>query len=407
LAADPRWKPGPRLISALGIWEKVFSREYALAQEEKGIPNVYVAGSPLSTQSKVFKGRRDIFRALERELVSHADQRPALLLFGARRMGKTSVLRQLPNAIGPQVIPVMVDLQSIALSENAVSLLAKIAESIQNSALVNRAINLPDISQKGLETDPYRAFSDWMELVCNSIGDRWVLLCLDEYEYLEKLLADGRIDERAFQLVRTLIQNHPHLTLLFSGAHTLEDLRPMWSSYLINVRIIKIQPLSEEDAENLITEPIPNFPLVYDNEALDHILFETGCHPYLIQSTCQDLVHRLNEENKFTAHLKDVERALDSALESGAGYFNDLWHGPDSDEIQRAIQFQIAKTKTGKLSISRLETALKRDGYKGQQMHVAINRLIHRDVLEQDDSHVHFRFELIRRWIRYQKLGLK
>jgi hypothetical protein len=407
LASDSRWKPGPRLISALGVWEKVFSREYALAQEEKGIPNVYVAGSPLSTQSKVFKGRRDIFRALERELVSHADQRPALLLFGARRMGKTSVLRQLPNAIGPQVIPVMVDLQSIALSENAISLLAKIAESIQNSALVNRAITLPDISQKGLETDPYRAFSDWMEMVGKSIGNRWILLCLDEYEYLEKLLKDGRIDERAFQLLRTLIQNHPRLTLLFSGAHTLEDLQPMWSNYLINVRIIKIQPLTEDDAETLIAKPIPNFPLVYDDEALDHILFETGCHPYLIQSTCQDLVHRLNEENRFTAHLKDVERALDSALESGAGYFNDLWNGPDSDEIQRAIQSEVAKTKTGKLSVSRLETTLSRAGYKKQETQAGLSRLIHRDLLEQDDSHVQFRFELVRRWIRYQKLGLK
>jgi hypothetical protein len=407
LAADPRWKPGPRLISALGCWEKVFSREYALAQEEKGIPNVYVAGSPLAAQSKVFKGRRDVFRALERELVSHADQRPALLLFGARRMGKTSVLRQLPNAIGPQVIPVMVDLQSIALSENAVSLLAKIAESIQNSALINRAIALPDISQKGLETDPYRAFSDWMETVGNSIGERWILLCLDEFEYLEKLLTDGRIDERAFQLLRTLIQNHPRLTLLFSGAHTLEDLQPMWSNYLINVRIIKIQPLTEDDAETLITKPIPNFPLVYDDEALNHLLFETGCHPYLIQSTCQDLVHRLNEDNRFNANVKDVERALDSALESGTGYFNDLWNGPDSDNVQRAIQSEIAKAKTGKLSISRLETTLTREGHKKPETQAGVNRLIHRDILEQDDSHVQFRFNLIRRWVRYQKLGLK
>jgi predicted AAA+ superfamily ATPase len=56
------------------------------------IPNVYVAGSPLATASKVFKGRRDLFLALERELATAAETRPTLLLFGARRCGKTSAL---------------------------------------------------------------------------------------------------------------------------------------------------------------------------------------------------------------------------------------------------------------------------------------------------------------------------
>ena len=378
-----------------------------MAQEEKGIPNVYVAGSPLALQSKVFKGRRDIFRALERELVPQADQRPALLLFGARRMGKTSVLRQLPNLIGPQVIPVMVDLQSAALSENAVSLFGKIAEAIQNSALLNRSITLADISKSALENEPYRAFSDWMEVAGKSIGERWILLCLDEYEYLEKMLADKRSDERASQLLRTLIQNHPRLTLLFSGAHTLDDLQPLWSNYLINVRIVKINPLAEKDAKELITKPIPDFPLSYDQEAVRHLLTETGCHPYLIQSTCQDLVHRLNEDSRFDANIKDVDRALDATLESGAGYFNDLWNGRDSNDLERAIQLEIARTKAGKLSVSRLESTLGKAEYSKQDIQTGINRLIHRDVLERDDSHVRFRFELIRRWIRYQQLGMK
>jgi hypothetical protein len=398
---------GPRLITALGSWEHAFSRAYALAQEEKGIPNVYVAGSPLAAQSKVFKGRRDIFRALERELVSQADQRPAVLLFGARRMGKTSVLAQLPNAIGPQVIPVMVDLQSAALSDNAVSLFARVAESIRNSALINRYLNLPDISKKALESEPYRAMSDWMQLVDKSVGERWVLLCLDEYEYLEKMLLDRRIDERAFQLLRTLIQNHPRLTLLFSGAHTLEDLQPLWSNYLINVRIIRINPLAEADAEELITKPIQNFPLVYEEDALERLMSETGCHPYLIQSTCQDLVHRLNDDNRFTANLQDVERALDSALESGAAYFNDLWNGPDCNDLQRAIQLEVAKAGEGRLRRAQLETALHRSGHSTPEIQSELNHLIHREVLEQEEDGVKFRFALIRRWIRYQKLGLK
>jgi len=173
------------------------------------------------------------------------------------------------------------------------------------------------------------------------------------------------------------------------------------------VRIIRINPLAEADAEELITKPIPSFPLTYEEDALERLMSETGCHPYLIQSTCQDLVHRLNDDNRFTANLQDVERALDSALESGAAYFNDLWNGPDCNDLQRSIQMDVAKAREGRLSISSLERALNDSAYSMQDIQTELNHLIRREVLEQEEDVLQFRFALIRRWIRYQKLGLK
>ncbi|MBN1666191.1 MAG: hypothetical protein JW862_03860, partial [Anaerolineales bacterium] len=65
-----------------------------------------------------------------------------------------------------------------------------------------------------------------------------------------------------------------------------------------------------------------------------------------------------------------------------------------------------AQTKTGKLAVSRLESSLTREGHAKQEIQASLGRLIHRDILERDNSHVQFRFELIRRWIRVRKLGL-
>lgn len=120
---DNKWDFARQMIPALQVWEKVFYSQLTEANSHETIPNVYVAGSPLIKNSQAFKGRKDLFAALNNELVNPSGQRPAMLLFGARRMGKTSTLKQLPVPLGPQIIPVSIDLQKASTVENAAGLL--------------------------------------------------------------------------------------------------------------------------------------------------------------------------------------------------------------------------------------------------------------------------------------------
>ena len=223
----PPWRFPTVILPTLKKWEKVFRLELSNVEKEP-IPNVYIAGAPLSENSKVFKGRKDIFRILEQELATEAEQRPALFLFGARRSGKTSVLRQLPDVLGPQVIPAIIDLQAMALTNTASTFFEKLIGHITKNALSFRSIKLPEISRKNLQSDPYTAFADWLSNVERVIGKKWLLLSFDEYEYFEKIVSDGRADPRIFQLLRSILQNYSNVTLLFSGAHTFEELEPIW-----------------------------------------------------------------------------------------------------------------------------------------------------------------------------------
>jgi hypothetical protein len=119
-----------KMIPALAGWRDVFNRELVNASGKEQIPNVYHSGTPLIKESKTFKGRRDLFRSLDNELINPSGQRPSLLLFGARRMGKSSTLKQLPVQLGPQIVPATVDLQSVGTVESASSLLYLIARSV-------------------------------------------------------------------------------------------------------------------------------------------------------------------------------------------------------------------------------------------------------------------------------------
>jgi serine/threonine protein kinase len=383
-----------RLIQGLTKWETLFQKELAGLQE--AIPNVYVAGTPLATASKVFKGRRDLFIALENELRSAAEQLPALLLHGARRTGKTSVIKQMPIHLGPEVIPVEIDLLSATVAQDATSLLGSVANQITTNARVYRGITLPELSQTELAYDPYMRFLQWVSQIERSIGQRWVLLNFDEYENLSEMLKRGRIDERIFQLLRSLIQQHPHIALLFSGSHDLSDMPSIWSNSLINVKMLHIGPLQPAEARELITQPVEGFPLKFEPGVVERILHATGCHPHLLQATCRDLVNLLNEDLRKTATLADVEQVFLKVLGSWEWFFKDLWEGADTEDKHRVIMRAIATSPNGVLNAWQL---IEQFGSGANQIG---NRLAHRDILTITAEGYRFQSELVQKWIQQQ-----
>jgi len=71
--------------------------------------NPYIAGAPV-VEPSMFFGRQDVFEWIEQNLsgrfVNHI-----LVIHGQRRVGKTSVLKQIPNHLSPLFINVFFDLQ--------------------------------------------------------------------------------------------------------------------------------------------------------------------------------------------------------------------------------------------------------------------------------------------------------
>lgn len=389
-----------QMIPALEGWKTVFTQELSDASGKEQIPNVYHSGTPLIKESKTFKGRRDLFRSLSNELINPSGQRPALLLFGARRMGKSSTLKQLPVQLGPQIIPATVDLQSLGAVESASSLLYLIAREIIRSARQERRLTLSELTREQLEQDPYSAFQEWLEKVNKALGDYyWILLALDEFEALGEMLSAGRIDERVFQTLRGIIQHHPRITILVSGAHTLEELPPLWSNYLINTKMLKVGPLEETDARELITHPIENFPLTYDEDAVSLLLHDTGCHPNWLQFTCRELVENLNNESRFHASRTDVELTLNKVPQVLAGDFKDLWEGRDSNDLIRSVLKFVASAKEDSVDESKL---LKQFAKQKSELQNSLSYLSRRDILVNENGQYCFKAALLRRWVAKQ-----
>jgi hypothetical protein len=373
-----------RLLQLVNEWQQLLKVEYdqvkALAVGTHEIPNPFIYGIPVAeTEKNVFAGRQDIVRQIEANLLG-AIQTPTLLLHGPRRMGKTSILNQLPRLLGPDFAPAMVDCHNPAVVGSEATLLRYFARAIEEG-LRRRRVHVEPLAASALTQEPFVVFDDWLDSVQRAMPEGLrALLCLDEYERLQATLASGW-GGSFLDALRHTLQFRPRVVLMFSGAHTFQELGPIWTDRFISVRRVRVSFLGREDVELLLTKPIPEFDMSYAPGALDAIIAATSCQPFLTQAVAFELVQFLNERQRREATLDDVEEAVTRAIVSGGEYFANIWS--DAGEQGQAILLAVAR------------------GEAPPVFPPASIRLREHDVLNSEGN---FAVEMFRRWVN-MKLG--
>lgn len=181
------------------------------------------------------------------------------------------------------------------------------------------------------EPTAYRLFERWLKEVEDLLEreDRMLLIAFDEFEKLEEAGLAYYLDFRLLlDWFRSIIRNHSRLALLFSGIRTLREMETEWSSYLVNIKMLRVSFLHPADARHLITQPVPGYPSeqIFGEGVVEEIVRVTGCHPFLVQAVCEELINILNADRRDRAHIGDVDTAVETVLESwGETYFRDLW----------------------------------------------------------------------------------
>ncbi len=364
---------------------------YLLADEGEFqfIPNPYVVGTPLQTGSSLFFGREGVIAFIQENLV--AAHQNNLVLIGQRRTGKTSLLKQLPLRLGDAYVPVYLDGQSLALdpglSNFFYSLATEIAFALEDRGLVLSG-DLPDLSD--FADSPATAFErKFLPKVREAIGDRHLLLLLDEFEELETAVRRGNIDSSIFGFLRHLIQHTDNLSVIFCGTHRLEELAADYWSVLFNISLYRhVAFLSQSDAMRLIQEPVASYNMRYDDLALDKMWRVTAGHPYFLQLLCHSLVNQHNKTERNYITVADVNTALDDILASGEAHFVYLWTESTREERLALTALSRMMPLTGQVTSVQVTDYLAERGInlERQVISQALHHLVLRDALRVRSS---------------------
>jgi len=374
------------------------------------IANPYVAGNPVT--GDLFVGRKDILRRLE-ELWRGEGQKPSVVLYGHRRMGKSSILYNLGTRLGAQTVVVDFNIQRVGLVASTGELLYNLALALYDAqqtlgvSETPRALDEPDEIRFTART-PYTAFDRFLKQLDRVRAGHRFIVTVDEFELIEAMIAEGQLEPRLLDFWRGLIQTYPWFVMAFAGLHTLKEMtRDYWHPLYGSVRRIPVSFLSRGAARRLITRPTPDFPLDYDTDAVEHIIALTHGQPYLVQLIGHGLVTRFNRqtfeegverERRFS--LADVEAVIRAHefYRDGDAYFTGVWRQAETSKPpgQTAVLRTLAQSEIG-MSV---EEIARQAGLVPEEVGRALETLARHDVVMMEaDGRWQFTVELMRRWV--------
>ena len=215
----------------------------------------YIAGTPVKSASMFF-GRQDIFDWV-RENITHQYGENVLMLYGERRMGKTSVLYQLlqrpPSA---QYLCLLFDLQLYGYISTENELLYELACAIV-LRVQQAGLTIESPRREVYGANPYTAFLGLCEALEHTLYDGAVMVLMDEFGVLLTKVREGIFARTLFDFLRGVIQRTSRLTFLFTGAYEVRRMQKDFSSILFNMaKVHKISYLTESEATDLIEKPV-------------------------------------------------------------------------------------------------------------------------------------------------------
>ena len=366
---------------ASSIYESIHA---ASEKQVGGFRSPYMAGKPIpEIRSDLFKGRLDLAEKIVYKLLSQTV--PTFILYGPRRMGKTSFLLQLPRLMRSEFIPAYFDAQSgnaqtdwQFLYSLASSLYKQIKKSLDNAQAPDRKI---------FEQQPFIAFDEWLDGLQPHLSGKTIFFTIDEFEAIGNAISAGTLTEDVLGHIRHVMQHNPNIVLLFAGVHTIDALGPNAASYFISAYPLEISYLTEKDAEELIVNPDPSAGELpkYDNAVIAEIIRLTKCQPYLLQAVCNEVLGVANEISLSQITMPALNEAVSRALSTSL-YFKNVWEESQKDG-QNILRSIIKKPVTS---------------FTGKKKLIAEDMLKKRVIRIADDGSYAIEIPLVEMWLRNQ-----
>lgn|GEM_PF-1963695 len=293
------------------------------------VANPYVVGKPLPASSDMFFGREEDIEFVERALAS-GDTGTVAVIVGARRTGKTSLLKRLEFRLSTSYQTIFVDMQGILVSDITDffrELVRPVTSRYDVAARVDRSV------WKDLHG------ADMVREVAES-SDRPMVLLLDEFDDLDQKVRDGLISKEVFDQLRNLIQHTKNLRLVLSGTHRLEQIAGDQWSFLLNMATYRrLGCLSALESEDVLLEPLRRLGIICEDAAVARATRLTGGHPYLLQLLGYRTVEGCVASGETCAHAGAVERATEQVVEQGDIHLRYLWEstGAEGQKVLGAL----------------------------------------------------------------------
>jgi ABC-type branched-subunit amino acid transport system substrate-binding protein len=303
-------------------------------------PNPYIVAKTIRDPNKFF-GREHEFSKINDSLQNNEQ---LILLYGQRRIGKSSVIAQIPEKLSQKLstndfVFISFDFNSLDFNDEENLSTQKILSLIAIGIIENLETNKQVLSHlaENIPTNIEIFSREFLPTVYQQLGNKKLVLLWDEFDVLTE--RDTELDTYSNNFCNYIIQLLQKDNKLFiipiAGRH-ISKLGNL-SSFFRGSPNIEIGLLNKEDTQKLIIQPDENV-LNYEEEAIQAIFQLSAGHPYFTQCICY-AIHNLardrhNPTNVLPQSINghDVESIVDQAIRLAGGGLPWFWGGLTTEQ---------------------------------------------------------------------------
>ena len=351
----------------------------------------------------MFVGRADVIKQLE-ELWLMSNQLQSVVLYGHRRMGKTSILKNLSSYLGNNISVAYINLLNLGtVSPNQ----GKSEILIALSDAISQTLSLSPPSDEDFLQLPSRTFQRFIRTISQQLTQgQGLIIALDEFEKIEELISTGALSKDFLGFLRGLLQEHANIAFAFAGLHTLEEMtadyfNPLFASILP----IRIGFFTLGETRQLLANPAEDFTLDYQPETLNEIYRLTAGQPYLTQligfQLVRDYNHQVFDEGRERSPIftpEDLTTIIHQSdfFAKGRYYFTGVWNQAAQDASgQQAILKVLSQDAEG-YSTSDIRRQSK---LSEAEIAEALKTLSRHDVIASNENKWKIIVPLFRQWV--------
>jgi branched-chain amino acid transport system substrate-binding protein len=281
--------------------------------------NPYVIGRPIDQQ--LFFGRESLFLTIQDHIQHNSN---IILLHGQRRIGKSSVIRNIPHGLNDLHEFVFVTFNLEHYSQKSLSeILADLAQEILHDlSLDDENIKLPEITELELDTGIFS--HQFLPQVYQLLENKNLVLVVDEFDALINS-SNPELLEQVYKYLSSLININKKLFLILLIEQRSVNKHRI-SKIFKDVPVREIGLLDENSTKELIIKPAENI-LEYEEDAIKAIFDLSAGHPYFTQAICFTIFGRAREEDKWTVSSEDVKLIINKAIELAEAGLTWFWDG--------------------------------------------------------------------------------
>ncbi len=330
--------------AAARAWLRIARRQLEQARERlehEKTPQIFRAGDPVDPEKEAFVPRYQVLHELERQVMLGTGC-PGIVLYGRRRLGKSTMLRNLSAFLPPSVHVASLSMQKAEAFTDLPSFLHAIAGKIPVAALPHRDVLGGKYDEVVVGHPILPSTLHAFEETLNHANDFFendsarLVLAIDEYEGLDLKIGEGVFPLDLLAVIRESIQSHRNIIWIFAGSRRIDELgNAPWTSYLVSTRTLTMPMFGEEETRLLLTEPLrhsslwqaedparPSFaPGFWGEGGIERLHAEAGGWPHLVQLAAENVVDLLNDAGHDQADAELLERAFDRAVDHGTTVF--------------------------------------------------------------------------------------